>query len=60
MPADLGRQVEHELGRGVVEQARRVLHARQVVVGAARDDDVVTVALEPLDEMRAEERLRRL
>ena len=28
---------------------------RQVVVGAARDEDVVTVVLQPLDEVRAEE-----
>ena len=52
---DLGREVEDELGAGVVEQPRRVVHRGEVVVGAARDDDVVTVGLEPLDEVRAEE-----
>ena len=53
-PADLGGEVEDELGVGVVEQLRRVAHRGQVVVDAACDDDVVTVGLEPLDEVRAE------
>ena len=50
-PADLGGEVEDELGVGVVEQPRGVVHRREVVVGAARDDDVVAVGFEPLDEM---------
>ena len=53
--ADLGGEVEHELGFGVAEQPRGVVHRREVVVGAARDDDLVAVGLEPLDEVRAEE-----
>ena len=53
--ADLGREVEDELGVGVAEHALGVLAACQVVVDLACGDDVVAVALEPLDEVRAEE-----
>ena len=53
--ADLGREVEDELGLGVAEHPRGVVHRREVVVGAARDDDLVAVGLEALDEVRAEE-----
>ena len=52
--ADLGGKVEDELGCGLVEEPGRVVHRRQVVVRTARDRDLVPVALEPLDEMRAE------
>ena len=47
--------MEDELRTGLLEQARRLVVPRQVVLAAARDDDVVPVALEPLDQMRAEE-----
>ena len=53
--AHLRREVERDLGPRVVEEARGVVGPRQVVVAAPRGDDLVTVALEPLDEMRAEE-----
>ena len=43
--ADLRREVEDELGPRVGEQALGVVRARQVVVGAARDEDVVAVVL---------------
>ncbi len=52
---DLGREVEHELGLGVAEHPRGVVHRREVVVGAAGDDDLVAVGLEALDEVRSEE-----
>ena len=47
-------QVEHDLGLGVAEEARGVVLVREVVVGAAGDDDLVAAGLQPLDEMRAE------
>ena len=53
--ADLGGEVEHDLGVGVVEHTRRVVHRGEVVVGAARGEHLVPVGLEPLDEVRAEE-----
>ena len=53
--ADLGGEVEDELRPRVGEQPLRVVVARQVVVAPPGDEDVVPVALEPLDEMRAEE-----
>src|SRR5207302_9750814 len=53
--AGLGGEVEDALGVGVAEHALGVLDAGQIVLGAARGDDVVTVALEPLDEVRPEE-----
>ena len=53
-PADLGGEMEHELGVGVTEHPRGVVHRGEVVVGASRRDDVVSVGFEPLDEMRAE------
>ena len=52
---DLGREVEHELGLGVAEHPRRVVHRREVVVRAASDDDLVAVGLEALDEVGSEE-----
>ncbi len=54
-PSDLPGEVKDELGRGVVEHARRVLHRREVVVAASGGDDVVAVALETLDEPGAQE-----
>ena len=54
-PADLCGEVEDELGARVLEEARRVVHRRQVVVAPARCEDLVSVGLEPLDESRAEE-----
>ena len=53
--ADLGREVEDELGCGVLEHPGGVVHGRQVVVGASRSDDVVALFLEALDEVGAEE-----
>ena len=53
--ADLGGEMEDELGLGVVEQPGGLGHVGQVGLGAPRDDDVVPVRLEPLDEVRAEE-----
>src|SRR5262249_59717475 len=50
-----GGEVEDELWLRVAEEACRVLLAREVVVGAARHDDLVAVTLQPLDEVRAEE-----
>ena len=51
---DLGGEVEDELRRRVVEQAPHIVHRGEVVVAATRRDDVVAVALEPLDKMRAD------
>ncbi len=53
-PADLGGEVEDELRLGVGEQARRVVHRGQVVVEPPRDEDVVPVVAQSLDEVRAE------
>ena len=53
--ADLGGEVEDELGASVFEEPRAVVHRRQVVVATPGGEDVVAVALEPLDEVRAEE-----
>ena len=53
--ADLGREVEDELRPRVGEEPRGGLHRRQVVVAASRGEDLVAVALEPLDEVGAEE-----
>ena len=53
--ADLGGEVEDELGRASSNSRAASLHRRQVVVPAARGDDVVAVAFEPLHEVRAEE-----
>ena len=53
--ADLGCQVEHELGFRVVEEALRVCPVRQVVALAPRHERRVPGRLQPLDEMRAEE-----
>ena len=52
---DLGGEVEHELGIRIAEHPGGVVHRGEVVVGAACDDDVVAVGLEPLDEVRPEE-----
>ena len=54
-PADLGGEMEHDFGAGFIEQPRRILHRGQVVLGAAHPEHVVTLALEALYEMRAEE-----
>ena len=54
-PAGERGQVEDDLGLGVAEEARGVVLVREVVVRAARDDDVVARGFEPLDEVRAEE-----
>ena len=51
---DLGGEVEHDLGRRVAEHPRGVVHRREVVVGAARGDDVVAVGFETFDEVRPE------
>ena len=53
-PADLRREVEHELRIGVVEQPLRVLHRREVVVTAASDRHLVALLAEELREPRAE------
>ena len=53
--ADLGGEVEDHPRPGLVEEPLGLLPARQVVVAAARDDDVVAVGAQPLDEVRAEE-----
>ena len=53
--ADLGGEVEDELGPRVGEQPRRVVHRGQVVVARRGREDLVPVGLEPLDEVRAEE-----
>ena len=52
--ADLGGEVKHELGVGVVEHTRRVVHRGEVVVGAPRREDVMPFGFEALDEVRAE------
>jgi hypothetical protein len=43
--------VEHALGLRVGEEALGIFPARQVVVAAARDDDVVAGRLEARDEV---------
>ena len=48
-------EVVDDLGLGVVEEASRGLLVREVVVGAAGDNHLVAVALQTLDEVRAEE-----
>ena len=53
--ADLGGEMEDELGTGVVEEPGRGLHRGQVVVPAPGCEDVVAVAFEPFHEVRAEE-----
>ncbi len=53
--AHLRSEVEDALGSGLLEHPGRLLHARQVVVGASRNDDVVALFLEALDEVGAEE-----
>ena len=47
--------MEDELGLRVGEHPLGVVEARQVVVAAPRDEHVVPVGLEPLDEVRSEE-----
>ena len=54
-PADLGREVEDELGPRLGEEPLGVVPPRQVVLGPARNDDLVAALPEPLDEERAEE-----
>ena len=52
---DLRGEVENELGIRFAEHPRGVVHRREVVLGAARDHDVVAVRFEPFDEVRPEE-----
>ena len=52
-----GGQMEDDLRLGLAEQPRGVVLVREVVVGAARERDVVSRRLEPLDEVRAEKPL---
>jgi hypothetical protein len=47
-------KVEDELRLRLLEEARCVLLAREVVVGRARNNDLPAVLLEPLDEVRAD------
>jgi hypothetical protein len=47
--------MKDELRLCPVEEALGVVEARQVVVAAARSDDVVAIALQPLDQVRAQE-----
>ena len=54
-PADLRGEVEDALRIGLLEHALGVLRARQVVARLPCGKDVVTLGLESLDEMRAEE-----
>ena len=51
--ADLGGEVEDELGLGIEEQPLDVVVAREVVVGPAGDEHLLAFGFEPLDEMRA-------
>ena len=53
--ADLGGEVEDELGARVGEQPRRVVQRGEVVVAAPGDERRRGRRLEPLDEVRAEE-----
>jgi hypothetical protein len=50
-PADLGREMEHELRLGVVEQSGGRFHRREVVIGASRDDHRVAARGQPVDDM---------
>src|SRR5438067_1183143 len=45
--------MEDELGLGVDEQPRDIVLPGQVVVDLARDEDLLALGDEPLDEMRA-------
>ena len=54
-PADLGGEVEDDLGPRLGEQPLGVVEAREVVVPPPRGHDLVPLALEPLGEVRAEE-----
>ena len=54
-PADLGREVEDDLRLAPSRRAARVVPAGQVVLGPARNDDLVAALPQPLDEERAEE-----
>ena len=54
-PADLGGEVEDELGAGLVEETRRRVHRRQVEVAPPGGEHLMPVRLEPLDEARADE-----
>src|SRR5436190_1730222 len=53
--AHLAREVEDPLRTSLVEQALRVVPARQVVVVPPWDDDVVALPLQPPDDLRPEE-----
>ena len=54
-PADLGRQVEDELGPRLGEEPLRALPRRQVVLVAARDERLLPALLQALDQMGADE-----
>ena len=54
-PADLGRQVEDELGPRIGEEPLRALPRRQVVLVAARDERLLPALLQALDQMGADE-----
>ena len=53
--AHLGGEMKDEVGPRLREEPGGVLHRRQVVVAAARHDDLLPVGLEALDEVRADE-----
>ena len=53
--ADLGREMEHELGLRVPEQTLRVVPVRQVVVRASSDEGILAALSQAFDEMRPEE-----
>ena len=50
-PTGEGSQVEDDLRRSLAEEPLGVLLVREVVFGAARDDDVVSRRLEALDHV---------
>src|SRR5439155_956779 len=54
-PAGERGQVEDDLRVRLAEEPRSPVLVREVVLGAARDDDVVSRRLEALDDVRAEE-----
>ena len=54
-PADLGREVEDELGPASVEEPRGVVHRASGRSRDGADDDVVALFAEALHEPRAEE-----
>ena len=58
--ADLAGGVKDALGPSILEQALGIRPLRQVVVGSSGNEDVVTIGLEALDEVRAEKAAGRL